>query len=134
MTKADQSSFPDGKLCMRAKKCSDLPVLKYAYQDPSVFASKTPKCSMICFAHNKPPVEPAVIRLLSATDCSSLFLSLPPFHITFQSFFVLMHFPDLLILCTNIPPYFDLSPLPPHEHNTTRENIVRKHFPVPLLS
>ena len=72
MTKVDQFSLLDDKVCMRAKKCSGLPVLKYSYQDSSVFDSKTPKCSIICFAPNKDPVELAVIRLLSATDGLSI--------------------------------------------------------------
>ena len=29
-------SLPDGNVCMRAKKCSGLPVLKYSYHDSSV--------------------------------------------------------------------------------------------------
>ena len=72
MTKADQFSLLDGKVCMRAKKCLGSPVLKYSYQDSSVFDLKTPKCSIICFAHNKAPVELAVISLLSATDGLSI--------------------------------------------------------------
>ena len=37
MTKVDQFSSLDGKVCMRAKKCLGSPVLKYSYQDSSVF-------------------------------------------------------------------------------------------------
>ncbi len=37
MTMADQLSLLDGKVCMRAKKCLGSPVLKYSYQDSSVF-------------------------------------------------------------------------------------------------
>ena len=37
MTKVDQFSLLDGKVCMRAKKCLGSPVLKYSYQDSSVF-------------------------------------------------------------------------------------------------
>lgn len=61
-------SLPDGDDCIREKKCFGSPVLKYSYHDSSVFASKKPKHSIICFAHSKAPVELAVIRLLPATD------------------------------------------------------------------
>jgi len=37
ITKVDQFSLLDGKVCMRAKKYLGSPVLKYSYQDSSVF-------------------------------------------------------------------------------------------------
>lgn len=56
-------SLSGGNVCMRVKKDSAFPVLKYSYQNSSVSDWKTPKRSMICFAHNSEPAEFAVIRL-----------------------------------------------------------------------
>ena len=56
---------------MRAKKYLASPVLKYLYQKSSVSDWKTPKRSIICFAHNKAPVQLAVIRLSLIHICGS---------------------------------------------------------------